>query len=89
MEENLGLFFGLSFLTALIAFAFAFYLYLWVRKQKVGNQRIIEVSALIKKGADTFIRREYRILFLFALIVALVLFVLMPNRYGKEMSGKT
>ena len=88
MEENLGLFFGLSFLTALIAFAFAFYLYLWVRKQKVGNQRIIEVSALIKKGADTFIRREYRILFLFALIVALILFVLMPKPIWQGDVGK-
>ena len=31
MESNLSLFYGLSFLTAAIAFLFALYLYLWVK----------------------------------------------------------
>ena len=34
MESNLSLFYGLSFLTAAIAFLFALYLYLWVKKVK-------------------------------------------------------
>ena len=59
MEENLSLFYGLSFLTAAIAFAFALYLYLWVKKEKVQNARIDEIAGLIKEGANTFIRREY------------------------------
>ena len=62
MEQNLSLFYGLSFLTAALAFAYAAYLYLWVKKQPTKNAKIKEVSALIKAGANTFMRREYLIL---------------------------
>ena len=38
MEQHLSLFYVLSFLTAVIAFAYAAYLYLWVKKQQ-ENER--------------------------------------------------
>ena len=76
MESQLSLLYGLSFLTVAVAFAFAAYLYLWVKKQKTGNARIQEVSALIREGANTFMRREYKILAKFALVAALVILVL-------------
>ena len=79
MESNLSLFYGLSFLTATIAFLFALYLYLWVKKIKVKNSRIEEISKLIKAGADTFMRREYRILGIFAGIVALIILIFLPS----------
>ena len=79
MEQNLSLFYGLSFLTVVIAFAFALYLYLWVKKMKVQNQRIDEISKLIKKGADTFMNREYRILGIFAAVVAVIIFLILPQ----------
>ena len=79
MESQLSLFYGLSFLTVAVAFAFAAYLYLWVKKQRTGNARIQEVSALIREGANTFMRREYKILAKFALVAALVILVLLPS----------
>lgn len=79
MESQLSLFYGLSFLTVAVAFAFAAYLYLWVKKQKTGNARIQEVSALIREGANTFMRREYKILAKFALVAALVILILLPS----------
>ncbi len=79
MEQNIGLFYGLSFLTVIIAFAFALYLYLWVKKMNVQNKRIEEISKLIKEGANTFMSREYRILGLFALVVALIVFLILPT----------
>ena len=79
MEQNLSLFYGLSFLTVAIAFLFALYLYLWVKKIKVKNSRIEEISKLIKAGADTFMRREYRILGIFAGIVALIILIFLPS----------
>ena len=79
MEQNLPLFYGLSFLTVVIAFAFAAYLYLWVKKEKVQNVRIAEISELIKKGADTFMNREYRILGIFAAAVAVIVFAFLPQ----------
>ena len=79
MEQNLSLFFGLSFLTAALAFAYAAYLYLWVKKQPVRNATIADVSALIKEGANTFMRREYLILAKFAGIIAVIIFILLPS----------
>ncbi|HIS69049.1 MAG TPA: sodium-translocating pyrophosphatase [Candidatus Gallacutalibacter stercoravium] len=79
MESQLSLFYGLSFLTVVIAFAFAVYLYLWVKKQKTGNAKIQEVSLLIKEGANTFMRREYLVLAKFAVVAAIVILVLLPS----------
>lgn len=79
MDKQLGLFYGLSILVAAAAFAFALYLYLWVKRQKTVNPKIIEVSALIKEGAKTFMRREYMILARFALIAAVIIFILLPD----------
>lgn len=79
MEQHLSLFYGLSFLTAVLAFLYAVYLYLWVKKQPVKNAKIIEVSKLIKDGANTFMRREYSILAKFAGVIAIIIFILLPS----------
>ena len=79
MDTHLSLFYGFSFLTAVLAFAFAAYLYLWVKKQSVENVRIIEVSALIKEGANTFMRREYGILARFAAVAAVLILLFLPS----------
>ena len=79
MDNQLPLFYGLSFLTVAIAFAFAAYLYLWVKKQKTVNKKIEEVSQLIKEGANTFMRREYAVLARFAIIAAIVILLLLPS----------
>ena len=79
MESQLTLIYALSFLSVALAFAFAAYLYLWVKKQQMGNAKIVEVSALIKAGANTFMRREYRILGAFAGAAAALIFLLLPS----------
>ena len=58
----LNIFLTLSFLVSVIAFLFALHLYLWVRKHKVENREIERISLLIKEGANTFIKREYKLL---------------------------
>ena len=79
MALSAGFFYFLSFVAAAIAFLFALYLYLWVKKQKVENRKIIEVSKLISEGASAFISREYRILAIFAAVLALIIFILLPE----------
>ena len=76
---DLKTFYALSLLAVLIAFAFAAYLFLWVKRQKTENKRIIEVSELIKAGANTFLRKEYRILAAFAGVAAVLIFVFLPS----------
>ena len=79
MEANLSLMYVISLFSVLIAFAFAAYLFLWVRRQKSTNARIGEVAALIKEGANTFMRKEYRVLSIFAGIAAVIIFLLLPS----------
>ena len=79
MEANLSLMYVISLFSVLIAFAFAAYLFLWVRRQKSTNARINEVAALIKEGANTFMRKEYRVLSIFAGIAAVLIVLLLPS----------
>ena len=79
MEANLSLMYVISLFSVLIAFAFAAYLFLWVRRQKSTNARINDVAALIKEGANTFMRKEYRVLSIFAGIAAVIIFLLLPS----------
>lgn len=79
MEPKLSLIYSVSFFAVLIAFAFAFYLHLWIKKQKTENEKINEVAALIKSGANTFLRKEYKILAVFAGIAALLIFIFLPS----------
>lgn len=66
MEPGLSLMYIISLFSVLIAFAFAAYLFVWVKRQKSDNATINEVASLIKAGANTFMRKEYRILGIFA-----------------------
>lgn len=83
MEPQLSLFYGLSILTAAIAFAFAVYLYLWVKRQPQQNDTIHDVAALIREGANTFMNREYKILGIFAAAAALLILLFLPSPIWK------
>ena len=89
MEANLSLMYVISLFSVLIAFAFAAYLFLWVRRQKSTNARINEVAALIKEGANTFMRKEYRVLSIFAGIAAVIIFLLLPSPVWTGHPGRS
>ncbi|MBQ7915215.1 MAG: sodium-translocating pyrophosphatase, partial [Firmicutes bacterium] len=84
MNPQMSLFYGLSFLTAAAAFAFAVYLYLWVKRQPQTNAKITEVAKLIREGANTFMTREYKILGIFSVVVALLILLFLPSPIWKE-----
>ena len=79
MKPELTMFYGISILVAAIAFAFAAYLYVWVKRQPQENKRITEVAGLIRDGANTFMRREYKILAVFASVIAVLILVFLPH----------
>ena len=79
MEPAASTIYALSFLAVAIAFAFAVYLHLWVKRQPTENQTIRRVSDLIKAGANTFMRKEYKILAAFAGVAAVLIFLLLPQ----------
>lgn len=79
MMLDLSVVYAFSFLTVAISIAFAAYLFLWVKKQKATNETIIKISDYIKSGANTFIRKEYTLLAIFAGCAALLIFMFLPS----------
>ncbi|MEA4822653.1 MAG: sodium-translocating pyrophosphatase [Clostridiaceae bacterium] len=77
------MFYVISFLVVVIAFCFAWYLYLWVKKQKNCTEKVQSIALLIQKGANTFLRKEYAVLAKFAVIAAVIIFVLLPQPVWK------
>ncbi len=53
----------------------------YVMRQDEGSERMREISAAIKEGAMAFLRREYRIMFVFVALIALAL-AFIPNLGG-------
>ncbi|PKL00413.1 MAG: sodium-translocating pyrophosphatase [Tenericutes bacterium HGW-Tenericutes-1] len=69
----------LSIVIAFIAFGFAVWLYFWVKKQPATNEKIHDIGELIRKGANTFLSKEYAILAKFAAVVAVLIFIFLPK----------
>lgn len=52
-------------------------------KQESNNQKINNIAELIRSGANTFLRKEYIILAKFALILAIIIFIFLPEPIWK------
>jgi K(+)-stimulated pyrophosphate-energized sodium pump len=57
-----------------IALIFVFYKNSWVTKQDPGNEKMQVIAAHIAKGAMAFLKAEYKILSIFVVAVAILLF---------------
>ncbi len=53
---------------------FALGLFMWIRSRSAGSDLMKEISEQIHKGAMVFLRREYSILIVFVIVVAVLLF---------------
>ncbi len=58
-----------------VALIFALVKALWVGKQEVGTDRMKEIAGYIQQGAMAFLAREYKVLAIFVVIVAVLLAV--------------
>ncbi len=64
---------GIVIVSALISVLYAFILLRRVYKLKVHNQRIKEISSYIKEGTTAFLKREYLIIAIFIVAIAIFL----------------
>ncbi len=55
---------------AVLALAFAFFKARWVAKHDAGTDKMQEIAGYIREGALAFLAREYKVLAIFAVIVA-------------------
>ncbi len=58
-----------------LALLFAAYLFFTVKRQSAGNEKMKELSAAIRQGAMAFLTSEYKVLVVFVVVVASLLFV--------------
>ncbi len=56
----------------------------WIAKQEVGNEKMATIANNIAKGAMSFLRAEYRILSIFVLCLAVLLYVKGSNEEGSH-----
>ena len=68
--NNIYLYFTIG--TGLIALTFAFFKSVWINKQDAGTVRMKEIGAAIREGAMAFLSREYKVLGIFVIAVALL-----------------
>lgn len=66
-------------LSALISILVGFYFLRYINKQDSGNEKMREISGLIKDGANAFLRREYKTLAIFVAIVSVLIILFLPN----------
>lgn len=79
MSFDLAFFEIASIVISFIAFGFAFWLYRWVYKRPSSNKRIEEIGILIRKGANTFLKKEYIALAKFALVASFLIAIFLPR----------
>ena len=70
----------------LLALGYAFLRTQWVSKQDPGTENMVEIAANIADGARAFLRREYRVLAIFVLSVAVLLGF--ANATNRMMEGE-
>ena len=68
-----------SLVISVLAFLFAVWLYRWIKKQPSDNEKIAEIGAHIRSGANTFLRKEYIALAKFVGIVAVLVLIFLPS----------
>jgi K(+)-stimulated pyrophosphate-energized sodium pump len=59
-------------ISGLISIIFAIYYYFYVKKQDAGTPKMKEISDAIKEGANAFLKRQYKTLAIFVVIMAIV-----------------
>lgn len=65
-----------SFSAAIIALIYAIFKMKWIGKQDPGDKTMVEISNYIKEGAMAFLAREYRVLSIFVVVVAVILAII-------------
>ena len=65
-------------ISALVSILAGLYFYYYVNKQDSGTDRMKEIAAAIKTGANAFLKREYTVLTMFVIVVAVLIMVFLP-----------
>ncbi|HKL94771.1 MAG TPA: sodium-translocating pyrophosphatase [Clostridia bacterium] len=67
-----------SICIAALSFGVAYWLYYWVKKRPSSNEKIKVIAEYIRQGANAFLRKEYTVLAIFAVVVAVMILLFIP-----------
>jgi K(+)-stimulated pyrophosphate-energized sodium pump len=81
--DNLG-FYAAAFAAGVLALLFAAYLANRINKVSPGNGRMQEIAEAIHSGAMAFLKRQYKVLVVFVIVLAAIIFAA-----GSATSGET
>ena len=68
----------------LLGLVFVFVKNNWIAKQEVGNEKMAKIAENIAKGAMSFLKAEYRILSIFVVCLAILLYFKGSNEEGSH-----
>lgn len=68
-----------ALVVGLLGMLAALWLYRWVKRQPADNPAVLSIGGKIKRGANTFLKREYLLLARFAGVAALLILVFLPS----------
>jgi len=71
-------------LFGVLALIFVFVKSAWVKRQDQGEEKMIKIANNIAHGAMSFLKAEYKILSIFVVAVAILLFLKGNSEYGAE-----
>jgi K(+)-stimulated pyrophosphate-energized sodium pump len=71
---------------SVLALAFAAWLVTWIKKQDMGTAKMQEIYEAIKKGANAFLKRQYKTIAIMSVAIAVVLFAVYAFN-GKPVAG--
>jgi K(+)-stimulated pyrophosphate-energized sodium pump len=75
-----------SFIISIVALFFVAYLVYWIKKNDMGTAKMQEIYEAIKKGANAFLKRQYKTIAIMAIALAVILFVVYAFS-GKTIEG--
>ena len=87
MEKYLVLF---TFIGSLLALCFAFIMAKKVLKEDKGTEKMAKISGSIKQGANAYLKRQYRVVFIFFAGMFLIAYRLLKIKYrygGSKMQA--
>ena len=70
---------------AVAAISFAFWNASQVLKKSEGNEKMVKIADAVRKGADAYLRRQYKAVFIFFIVFVVILFALF---FVKDSNGK-
>jgi len=71
----------ISGLIAIIGLLFTVFLAFKIKRENPGSKKMQEISAAIKEGAMAFLNAEYKFLAIFVVVVAVLLWIFLPNKF--------